>query len=74
MTYTSFLHVNTNREVIVTREQVFAIQYSDAHKATHLISIAGAIIPVKETVDEARIKIYGSTTQPMSMEDNKHGT
>lgn len=55
-----FKHANTHREVVVTRALVYAIQYSEANKCTHLISNAGAIIPVLESVTEARRLVYNN--------------
>ena len=60
MTPIVFTHANTKRDVVVTREMVWNIYYSSAHAATHLVSNAGAIIPVSESVDEVKAKVYGS--------------
>ncbi len=53
-------HANTHREVVISRFLVYAIQYSEANKCTHIISNAGAIIPVLESVEEARRLIYNN--------------
>lgn len=70
MTPISFLHANTKREVCVTREQVFAIQYSAAHGCTHIISLAGAIVPVSESVEKAKYLVYGTSKYNASTEAN----
>jgi hypothetical protein len=58
-----FTHANTLREVVVTREHIFTIQYSAANKATHLLSLGGAIIPVQETVEQATRMVYGDVAK-----------
>lgn len=55
----SLTHANTNREILVTRELVFSIYYSEAHRATHVLSSGGAIIPVSESVNVVRERVYG---------------
>jgi len=40
------------REIFISKPLVFATYYSDADKATHVVSTAGAIIPVIESPDE----------------------
>jgi hypothetical protein len=55
----SLTHANLGREIIVAREMVFAIYHSEAHKATHVLSSGGAIIPVSETVNQVRELVYG---------------
>lgn len=50
-------HANTKREILVASQLVFVVQYSEANKCTHIISNAGAIIPVIETVNEVREKL-----------------
>lgn len=65
MTSVTFTHANFDppREVMVSRELVFAIYYSASHKATHLLSNGGGIIPVRETVEQATRMVYGDSTK-----------
>ena len=42
----------SHREILISKPLVFATYYSDADKATHVVSTAGAIIPVVESPDE----------------------
>lgn len=66
MTPLIFVHANTKREVIVTKEMVWNIMWSAAHQCTHLVSLHGAIIPVAESVEKARFLVYGTKTESPS--------
>jgi hypothetical protein len=59
MTPLTFIHANTKREVVVTKEFVWNIMRG-ADGSTHLVSVYGAIIPVAESIDKARILVYGA--------------
>lgn len=61
MTGIKFTHANHKRPIYITREQVWNIYYSAAHDCTHLVSTAGAICPVAESVDEAVRLVYGNS-------------
>lgn len=66
MKFVTFTHANTKREVLITVEHVYAIQFSSAHQATHIISTGGAIVPVAESVETARGRIYNNNGQTMA--------
>ena len=42
----------THREILISKPLVFATYYSDADKSTHVVSTAGAIIPVVESPED----------------------
>ncbi len=55
--FVRFTHANTGREIFITKVQVFSVYYSQAHKCTHILATAGAILPVAETVEEVTTKL-----------------
>ena len=63
MTLITLTHANTHREIVVVKEQIFAVQYSEAHKATHIISTGEAIVPVAENVSVVKDAINGPTAK-----------
>lgn len=65
MTQLTFTHANTKRPLIVTREHVWSIMDSDAHKCTMLVSIAGSLLPVAESIEEAKRLVYGADVLPL---------
>ncbi len=44
-------HANHKKPIYVDGALLFAWYYSEAHKATHIVSTAGAILPVSESVE-----------------------
>lgn len=52
-------HANNNSKIYVPVTQIFAYYYSEGHKATLLLATGGAMLPVKETVDEIKAKMLG---------------
>jgi hypothetical protein len=57
MNLISLTHANLNTVVEVVAVQVFAYYYSQTHKATLVLAVGGAMLPVKESVDEVKAKI-----------------
>ena len=57
--FVQFTHANLNTPIFVTKTQVFSLYFSETHKATLLLATGGAMIPVKESLDEARKKLQG---------------
>lgn len=47
-----FTHANHGDPVVVDLDLLAMWYFSQAHQATHLVSTGGAIMPVKESVDE----------------------
>ena len=45
-------HANTDQDVYISPIQLFGVYYMEQHKSTALVACGGAVIPVKETVDE----------------------
>lgn len=45
-------HANTNESVMVDKSLLFAIYYSQHAAATLVVSSGGAIVPVKESVEQ----------------------
>jgi hypothetical protein len=70
MTYIKLTHANFKKEVILTREQVWAIYYSESHQCTHIVSTAGAIVPVSESVDDVNRLVYGAPVIPLVNNSN----
>ncbi len=61
MTHVQFTHANNKVPVYVTREHVWNVYFSDAQKSTFIVSHAGAIIPVVESVTAVIEKVYGTS-------------
>lgn len=54
LSFASLTQANTNREVLIVPAQVFYLEHDEKVKQTHVISVWGAIIPVKESVEEVK--------------------
>ncbi len=52
-------HATLNSKVFVARALIFSFYWSDTHKATLLLAVGGAMLPVKESVDEIKSKLQG---------------
>ena len=52
-----FTHANLNQTVYVQVVQLYAYYYSEAAKATLLLASGGAIIPIKESVNEVKMRV-----------------
>ena len=50
--FVEFNHANLNKPVMLLPSQVWVVYYSDASKSTHIVSIAGNLVPVRESVEE----------------------
>ena len=50
-------HANNAAKIFVPVNQIFAVYYSEGHKATLVMATGGAMIPVKETADEVKAKM-----------------
>jgi hypothetical protein len=57
MKFIAVTHANNNSIVYIPVNQIFAYYYSEGHKATLLVATGGAMIPVKESVDEVKAKM-----------------
>jgi hypothetical protein len=64
----TFTHANLNTPVEVLLSQLFTYYYSESHKSTLLLAIGGAMIPVKEGVDEVRKALQGLRRETVSAE------
>ena len=51
-----FTHANNERKILLLPTSVFTV-YASEDKSTHIISIAGTLAPVKESVDQVRREI-----------------
>jgi len=71
MTIVKFTHANLKSAIYLTREQVWNVYYSEAHRCTHIVSTAGAICPVSENIDEALRLVYGAPVTPLADYKNK---
>jgi len=49
-----FTHANLNKRVLVVPTNVFTVYFGDADKSTHIVSVAGTVFPVTESVEEVR--------------------
>jgi hypothetical protein len=47
-----FIHANTEAPVQLVAEQVFGWYYSSGQRCSLILSTGGAMVPVKETVEE----------------------
>jgi len=45
-------HANSDEEVFISPIQLFGVYHMKEHKSTVLVACGGAMIPVKESVDE----------------------
>lgn len=45
-------HANTNQVALIVVSKIFGYSFSDAHKAVIVYSDAGAVFPVKESMQE----------------------
>ncbi len=50
-------HAKKNQEVLIVPTQIFYVEADPRDKSTHVISPYGAILPVKESVEEVTEKI-----------------
>lgn len=55
-------HANTRKPIMVNSFVLFSWYYSDAHKATHLVSTNGGVIPVLETIEQVSEQMLGTET------------
>lgn len=57
------LHNHNNSATLqVVTNKVFAVYYSMAAKSTHVVSDAGGVVPVAETVDEVKKRLNAALT------------
>jgi hypothetical protein len=52
MTPLKFTHANLNTPIYLVKVLIFAWYYSEAHKSTLILSAGGAMVPVKESVED----------------------
>lgn len=45
-------HANRNNPLYIVAQQVYSYYYSEQDKATHVLATGGAIVPVKESLEE----------------------
>ena len=62
-------HANLKKDISINRDLLFAWYWSEAHKATHLISTNGGAIPVLESKEEVD-RIFFSNQEPTKGETN----
>ena len=48
---------NQQAKIHVVANQIFAVYDSAAGKATHVVSTAGGVVPVAETVDQVKERL-----------------
>lgn len=52
--FVELTHANTQAKISVVSNQIFAVYFSMNSKSTHVVSSAGGVVPVAETVDEVK--------------------
>jgi uncharacterized protein YlzI (FlbEa/FlbD family) len=57
LSFVQLTHSKTGREIFLLPTQVYYVEADTKDKATHVISAYGAILPVKESVQEVTEKI-----------------
>jgi len=55
----SLTHANLNESVMIVKDLVAAFYYSATHKACLVLFNGGAMLPVKESLEEIERKIKG---------------
>ena len=61
MNLIEFSHANIDTKVAIIPELVFSVYYSPGHKATLIMSSGGAMVPVKEDVEQVKKQIEETT-------------
>ena len=64
-------HANSNKEVFINAPVLFGCYFMQEHKSTVVIAIGGAMIPVKESVEEVLQMWEVKTNEPK--EEKKEG-
>jgi hypothetical protein len=59
MKFIEVTHANNGQIVYLPVALIFAFYYSEGHKCTLITASGGAMVPVKETVDEIKAKMLG---------------
>jgi hypothetical protein len=57
LSFASLTHANKGQEVLVVPTQIFYVEHDERVKQTHVISVWGAILPVKESVEEVKRRL-----------------
>lgn len=68
-----FNHANMNTKIVVMKDLAFSVYYSPNHKATMIVASGGAIVPVRESVNEvcALLGLTTLTDQPSTTVANE---
>ena len=53
---------NSSATLNIVANKVFAVYFSMAAKSTHVVSDAGGVVPVAETVDEVKERLAAALT------------
>lgn len=62
----SLTHANTKQPIYINSNLLFAWYWSEAHKATHLVSTNGGMIPVSETPTQVTEKAEAASSNNLS--------
>lgn len=60
LSFAELTHANTKKRVFVLPGQVLAVYHSEANACTHIISSAGTVIPVTESVEKTTREIINA--------------
>ena len=64
MTLIKVTHANLSRPVWLVKELIAGFYYSEAHKATHIVSNGGAIFPALESEEELKALLSNNNDKP----------
>ena len=57
MTEVHFVHTQFKTDVVIYKEQVFAVTFAPMQKSVVVVAVGGAAVPVEGSIDEVRNKI-----------------
>lgn len=56
-------HANKNIPIYLTKSLIFSVYYSEGSKSTHVVANGGAVVPIKESVEDVLTKLNKEEVQ-----------